>query len=112
MINIIRAVIIIIMFAQKHSQKVALIYLWKIEGIYLKKIILDYEFKSFKRLFSDGKNIEQISFKKFNRKDITDMSNMFSYCNSLTNIDLSNFNTQNVANMNCMFQFCKSLKPS
>ena len=73
------------------------------------KIILDYEFKSFKRLFSDGKNIEQISFKKFNRKDITDMSNMFSYCNSLTNIDLSNFYTQNVTNMSYMFGYCNSL---
>jgi len=74
------------------------------------KIILDYEFKSFKGLFSDCKNCEKIIFKKINRRDIKDMSNMFKYCNSLRELNISLFNTEKVTNMSNMFYFCESLK--
>ena len=38
------------------------------------------------------------------------MSWMFYCCNSLTNLNLSNFNTQNVTDMSDMFSYCNSLK--
>ena len=37
------------------------------------KIIIDYQVKSFKKLFDDCKCIESINFKKFYRNNITDM---------------------------------------
>ena len=35
---------------------------------------------------------------------------MFTECSSLESIDLSSFNTNNVTNMSDMFSFCSSLK--
>jgi len=49
----------------------------KIENI---KIIVDYEIKSLSNLFRYCKCIESINFKKFNRKNINDMSWMFFDC--------------------------------
>ena len=100
------------------------------------KIIIDYQIKSFSKLFYRCKCIESISFKKFSRNDITDisymfyncsllkniniynintnnvidMSHMFNGCNSLIKLDLSNFNTNKVNNMSYMFCYCNSLK--
>ena len=74
------------------------------------KIILDYEFKSFKGLFSDCNNCDKIIFKKINRRDIKDMSYMFNYCKSLRELNISLFNTEKVTNMSYMFYFCESLK--
>ena len=74
------------------------------------KIILDYQVKSFQRLFSDCKCIESINFKKFYRNNITDMGNMFAGCSSLKELNLNNFNTNNVTDMSCMFFGCSSLK--
>ena len=37
------------------------------------------------------------------------MSGMFSHC-SFENIDLSNFNTQNVTDMSNMFSYCFNIK--
>ena len=73
------------------------------------KIIIDYQVKSFKNLFIDCKYIELISFKKFYRNNITDMSGMFYGCSLLKELNLSNFNTNNVKDMTGMFECCSSL---
>ena len=74
------------------------------------KVIIDYQVKSFCKLFDQCECIESISFKKFYRNNITDMSYMFNKCTSLKNINFTNFNTKNVTNMSHMFNECKSLK--
>ena len=74
------------------------------------KIIIDYQVKSFKKLFYDCDCIESINFKKFYRNNITDMSYMFFGCSSLKEINLSSFNTNNVSDMSYMFIWCSSLK--
>ena len=56
------------------------------------KIIIDSEIKSFSYLFSGCKCIESINFKKFFRKNITNMSCMFCGCSSLKELNLNNFN--------------------
>ena len=70
------------------------------------KIIIDYQVKSFKDLFNLCKCINSISFKKFYRNNITNMSGMFSGCSSLKELNVSNFNTNNVTNMSHMFCNC------
>ena len=74
------------------------------------KIIIDYQVKSFKRLFKWCECIESITFKNFYRNNITDMSSMFEFCSSLKELNLSNFNTSNVTSMYRMFYGCSSLK--
>ena len=74
------------------------------------KIIIDYQVKSFKKLFFFCKCIESINFKKFYRNNIIDMSYMFYGCSSLKELNLNNFNTNNVTNMSFMFYGCSSLK--
>ena len=74
------------------------------------KIIIDYQVKSFKELFSYCYCIESINFKKFYRNNITDMSYMFSGCSSLKELNLNNFNTNNVTDISWMFDRCSSLK--
>ena len=74
------------------------------------KIIIDHQVKSFNKLFYFCECIKSINFKKFNRKNITDMSHMFSWCLSLEQINLKNFKTDNVTNMSYMFDGCSSLK--
>ena len=74
------------------------------------KILIDYQILSFSELFKDCKCIESITFKKFRRKNINDMSYMFCQCSSLKELNLKNFNTDNVTNMSCMFFECTSLK--
>ena len=73
-------------------------------------IIIDYQIKSFEKLFYKCECIESINFKKFNRNNITDMSYMFCGCSSLKELNLNNFNTNNVTNMSGMFSGCSSLK--
>ena len=52
----------------------------------------------------------KISFNKFNRKDITNMKEMFAECSSLKEINSNKFNTGNVTNMSYMFCKCELLK--
>ena len=73
-------------------------------------IIIDYEVKSFYRLFFKCSIIEIITFKNFHRNNITNMDSMFLDCSSLKEIYLFNFNTNNVTNMSAMFDQCSSLK--
>ena len=72
-------------------------------------IIIDYQVKSFKRIFLLCSCISSIFFKKFYRIDITDMSFMFFGCFSLKELNLSNFRTDNVTNMHAMFGKCYCL---
>ena len=73
------------------------------------KIIIDYQVKSFQKLFYCCKCIESINFEKFYRNNIIDMSHMFYCCSSLKELNLTNFNTDNVTNMSYMFFRCRSL---
>ena len=54
------------------------------------KIIIDYQVKSFKKLFYKCEYIESINFKKFYRNNIIDMSHMFYCCSSLKELNLTN----------------------
>ena len=73
-------------------------------------IIIDYQIKSFSKLFYYCYGVESIEFKKFYRNNITDMSEMFRECSSLKELNLNNFNTNNVTDMSWMFKGCSSLK--
>ena len=59
-------------------------------------IIIDYQIKSFSKLFCNCKCIESIEFKNFYRNNVTDMSLMFNGCSSLKKLNIYNFNTNNV----------------
>ena len=59
------------------------------------KIIIDYQAKSFEKLFKDCNCISSIFFKKFHRITITDMRCMFDGCLSLKELNLSRFSTDN-----------------
>ena len=75
------------------------------------KIIINHKIKSLSKLFQDCQCIQIINFIKFKRNNITNISNMFSFCSSLKELlNLTNFNTNNVTNMNSMFSCCSSLK--
>ena len=69
------------------------------------RIIIDYQIKSFYKLFSNINIIESIEFKKYNRSDITNMSHMFSGCKKLKKIILNNFKTNEVVDMSYMFYY-------
>ena len=73
------------------------------------KLIIDYQVKSFCKLFFECECIESISFTKFHRNNIIDMNCMFNSCISLKDINFLNFNTENVINMSYMFNSCSSL---
>ena len=73
-------------------------------------IKIKYQVSSFKELFKDCECIESITFKKFYRNNITDMSYMFSGCISLKELNLDNFNTEHVIDMNHMFDNCLLLQ--
>ena len=85
-------------------------YLNENEKVKIIKIIINYQVISFKYLFYDCECISSINFKKFNRINITDMSDMFSICSSLEELNLSNFITKNVTNMSNMFYICSKIK--
>ena len=62
-------------------------------------IIIDYQIKSFSKLFFYCECVKSIKFKKFYRNNVTNMSGMFYGCSSLKELNLNNFNTNNVTNM-------------
>lgn len=84
-------------------------YLYQNEKVKKINIIIDIEVKSLKELFLYCECIESITFTRFYRKDIINMSGMFSGCTSLKKIDFFKFNTNNVTNMKFMFSECESL---
>ena len=63
------------------------------------KVVIKKFDKSLKGLFQNCIYIKKITFTKFNRNDIEDMSYMFDGCESLEEINLSKFKTCNVENM-------------
>ena len=65
------------------------------------KIIIDYQIKSFQKLFYYC-SFESLIVKKFNRINITDMNLMFFNC-KVKELNLLNFKTNNVTNMSYMF---------
>ena len=85
-------------------------YIMKNEIVIKLKIIINYQIKSFERLFENCECIEYMHFTKFYRNNITNMGNMFNGCSSLKELNLSNFNTINVTDMRYMFYNCSSLK--
>ena len=85
-------------------------YINKNEEIKIIKIKIDYQIKSFEKLFYLCDCIESIYFKKFYRNNINNISRMFSGCSSLNELNLINFNTNNVNKMEDMFCGCSSLK--
>jgi len=80
------------------------------ENIKTITIIIDYQVKSFYKLFFEVDCIESIYFKKFYRNDLTNFERTFSRCSSLKEINFSSFNTNNVTNMSFMFCECPSLQ--
>ena len=73
-------------------------------------IVIDFEIKSLKGIFRGCDYIKKVSFTKFKRKDINDMSCMFYYCFNIEEIDLSKVKTNNVTDLSEMFVSCYSLK--
>ena len=67
------------------------------------RIKIDYQINSFNKLFEDCECIESITFKKFDRNNIKDMSYMFSGCTSLKKLNLSKLITAKVIDMSYMF---------
>ena len=85
-------------------------YLYGNENIKKINIVIEYEVKSFYKLFEYCQCVESINFKKFHLGNINNMSCMFFGCSSLKEISLSNFNTSNVTDMSSMFYGCLKLK--
>ena len=84
-------------------------YVTNKESIEKIKIIIEFEIKSLKELFSFCEDIKSIKFTKFNRGDITNMNSLFSNCTSLAEIDFEQFKTNNVTDMSYMFYNCSNL---
>ena len=80
------------------------------EKVKMINVIIDEKIISFINLFRDSKNISSITFKKFVRNNIRDMSFMFDKCESLKELNFNSFNTSNVTNMLYMFSGCSKLK--
>ena len=74
------------------------------------KIKIDHQINSFQGLFKNCKCIESIYFKKFYRKNIINISEMFYGNSLLKEIDFTNFKTDNVIDMREMFYECNSIK--
>ena len=67
--------------------------------------------KSMKYMFHKCKNLKYINnLLFFDTRNLTDVSDMFSFCENLDKIDLSSFDTNHVKNMSYMFYYCKNLK--
>ena len=60
-------------------------------------------------MFSYCLNLRSLDLSGFNTANVTNMGDMFSYCENLTSLNLSHFNTANVTNMGAMFFSCKNL---
>ena len=85
-------------------------YIEKKDEVKKIKILIDYQVKSFYKLFENCYCIKSIFFKKFHRNNISDMGSMFSWCSSLEKLNLSKAKTDNVNYMDYMFSWCESLK--
>ena len=73
-------------------------------------IKIDMELKSLARLFNECIVLKEVVFTKFNREDITDMTELFYGCENLEKLDIRKFKTPNLTKMNWMFASCYSLR--
>jgi len=85
-------------------------YVTNREAIKNIKIIIEFEIKSLKELFSYCECIKSIKFTKFHRGDIKNMNSLFSNCISLEEINFEQFKTKNVEDMSYMFYNCPNLE--
>lgn len=99
-----------IYFNNNSNEEIKRTYLIENENVTNIKIIINYQIKSFKRLFYECGCIKKISFPKFFRTNITSTSNMFFDCYALENFDLTNFKTNNITDMDEMFLGSKMKK--
>ena len=72
-------------------------------------IKIDMELKSLARLFNECLALKEVVFTKFNREDITDMTELFYGCENLQKLDVHKFKTPNLTKMNWIFASCHSL---
>ena len=84
--------------------------LYKINNINKIRINIDYPIKSFKELFKDCRCIESITFKKFYRNNITDMSYMFDGCRSLKELNFDCCKIYTATKIRGIFSGCSSLE--
>lgn len=81
----------------------------------IKKVVFDSSFKvarptSTYHWFAYQEQLtEIIHIEYLNTSQVTNMSNMFTYCMALEHVELSGFDTQKVDNMNSMFDSCYGL---
>ena len=67
------------------------------------RVILGNQIKSLRGLFKECKCLKEVYFTKFNRKDITDLGELFEQCTSLIKVDVSKLITDNVIRMDWLF---------
>ena len=99
-----------IYFNSNYKREIKKYFLGKYEKVDKISIKINYQIKTFFRLFEDCECIKSIYFKTFFRDDIINMSYMFAGCTFLKEIKFSNFITKNVSDMSLMFFGCSSLK--
>ena len=81
------------------------------KGIHSIKIIFKKILTSYKKLFSNCKNLIEIDFSHFQCSNYVDsFEQMFSNCNNLTSLDVSHFNTKNSTSFESMFEGCTKLQ--
>ena len=86
-------------YLNDNSEELNRNYITKYDNAKKIKIIIDEEIKSLSSLFKSCLYIKKINFIKLYRKDIIDMSHMFSGCSSLEEINITRIRTDNVQNM-------------
>ena len=99
-----------IYFNSNYKREIKKYFLGKYEKVDKISIKINYQIKTFFRLFEDCECIKSIYFKTFYRDDIFNMSYMFAGCTFLKEIKFSNFITKNVSDLSLMFFGCSSLK--
>ena len=65
--------------------------------------------ESFKKMFYNCKNLTSLDISHFNTTYSTSFESMFEGCTKLQNIDLSNFNSSKCENISKMFMNCKNI---
>ena len=97
-------------YFDNNKEEIKRTYLKKGDNVSKINIIIAHQVNSFNGLFYKCIFNKSIYFKRFNRRNIINMSYMFYGCSSLEELNLSNFNTNNVNDMSAMFKDCSSLK--
>ncbi|MBQ3770643.1 MAG: BspA family leucine-rich repeat surface protein, partial [Bacteroidaceae bacterium] len=78
-------------------------------------VVFDESFKDARPIsctywFAGFRNLTKIEgINNLNTSNVTNMSDMFSFCESLTSLDVRNFDTSKVTDMCSMFRHCESL---